>query len=54
MANIEAGARQFFGPKELAKADSIYLSNICQLVGELGRRDKTNKLSLFCDLFNVR
>lgn len=54
MQNIEAAAGEFFNAKELAKADKIYLANITPFLGELGSRTKTNKLSLFGELFNVR
>lgn len=54
MLNIEAAARQFFGPKELAKADAAYLGNIVQVIGELADRNKKNKLSLINDLLDIR
>lgn len=54
MQNIEAAAGEFFNARELAKADKIYLSNIASVLGELGSRTKTNTLSLFDELFNIR
>lgn len=54
MQNIEAASRQYFNAKELAKADTIYAANIGQNVAEFNSRVKTNKLSLFNELFNVR
>ena len=54
MQNIEAAAGQFFGVKELAKADAIYAKELIPMMAELGSRTKTNKLSLFFELFNVK
>lgn len=54
MQNIEAAAGQFFGPKELAKADAAYAKALCPMMAELGSRTKTNKLSLFFELFDVK
>ncbi len=54
MQNIEAAAGQFFGPKELAKADWEYKNHILPMMAELGSRTKTNKLSLFFELFDVK
>lgn len=54
MQNIEAAAGQFFGPKELAKADAAYASNLAPMMAELTSRTKTNKLSLFYELLDVR
>lgn len=54
MQNIEASARQYFNAKELAKADRIYVSNIGQNIAEFNSRIKTNKLSLFNELFDIR
>lgn len=53
MQNIEAAAGQFFGPKELANADAAYAAALGPMMAELGSRVKTNKLSLFFELFNV-
>lgn len=54
MQNIEAAAGQFFGPKELAKADAAYAKALGPMTAELGSRTKTNKLSLFFELFDVK
>lgn len=54
MQNIEAAAGQFFGPKELAKADATYAKALGPMMAELGSRTKTNKLSLFFELFDVK
>lgn len=54
MQNIEAAAGQFFTPKELAKADLEYGKNLTPMLAELGSRTKTNKLSLFFELFDVK
>lgn len=54
MQNIEAAAGQFFGPKELAKADAAYVKALGPMMAELGSRTKTNKLSLFFELFDVK
>ena len=43
MQNIEAVAGQFFGPKELAKADAAYVKALGPMMAELGSRTKTNK-----------
>jgi len=54
MQNIEAAANEFFGVKELAKADAEYASLIPEFVGELANREKQSKLALFDELFDVR
>lgn len=54
MQNIEAAAGQFFSPKELAKADTAYAVALGPMMAELGSRVKTNKLSLFFELFNIK
>ena len=54
MQNIEVAAGQFFGPKELAKADAAYAKALGPMMAELGSRTKTNKLSLFFELFDVK
>lgn len=54
MQNIEAAAGQFFGPRELAKADAAYAKLLTPMMAELGSRTKTNKLSLFFELFDVK
>ena len=54
MQNIEAAAGQFFSPKELAKADIAYTAALGPMMTELNSRTKTNKLSLFFELFDVK
>lgn len=54
MQHIEAAAGEFFNFKELAKADAAYASNLGAMMAELGSRTKTNKLSLFFELFDVK
>ena len=54
MQNIEAAAGQFFSPRELAKADATYTKEVLPMLAEIGNRTKTNKLSLFFELFNVK
>lgn len=54
MQNIEAAAGEFFNAKELAKADSIYVKLIPGNIAEFNSRTKTNRLSLFNELFNIR
>ena len=54
MQNIEASAKEFFGPKELAKADKLYAEMMPAFIRELPERYKDNKLSLFDTLFNVK
>lgn len=54
MQNIEAAAGEYFGPAELAKADTIFASLIVPYTKELGSRTKSNKLSLFDELFDIR
>lgn len=54
ITNIEAAAGQFFSPKELLKADGAYFKEIAHVASEYNKRSKTNKVSLFFDLFNVK
>lgn len=54
MQRIEAAAGQFFNFKELRKADSIYRNELLPMMSELGSRNKTNKLDLFYELFDVK
>lgn len=54
MQNIEAAAGQFFGAKELFKADKIYASALPEFVSQLGARVNQSDLALFCELFNVK
>ncbi len=55
MQNIEAAAREFFGPKELAKADGEYWFKLMPgFMAELTDRKKQSELALFDELFDVR
>ena len=54
MQNIEAAAGEFFGAKELAKADAEYAKMIPEFIAELASREKQSKLALFDELFDVR
>jgi len=54
MANIEAAAGQYFTASTLWDADCIYKNNLLPMLTELGSRNKTNFLSLFCEKFNVQ
>lgn len=54
MQNIEAASHQFFTPKQLASADAAYASCMTSFLPEIGARVKTNKLSLFDDLFDIK
>lgn len=54
MQNIEAAAGEFFGAKELAKADAEYMKMMPTFMAELTDRRKQNKLSLFDELFDVK
>lgn len=51
---IEGAAKQFFRPKDIFVADKTYSKHMPALLGELGSRVKTNKLSLWGELFNVQ
>ena len=54
MQNIEAAAKEFFGPKELAKADVAYGKLMPSFIAELADRSKQSELALFDELFDVR
>ena len=54
MTNIDAVSGEFFDVKELAYADKEYARLLPSFVKELNARYKTGKLSLFCELFNVK
>lgn len=54
MQNIEAAAGEFFGAKELAKADAEYAAMLPEFMAELANREKQSKLALFDELFDVR
>ena len=53
MMNIEAVAQEYFKAKDLLEADKIYTSELSGVVGDIGARQKTSKLSLFMEMFNV-
>lgn len=54
MQNIEAASKEFFKGEELLKADAIYTKEIGPYLAEIGSRNKTNKLALFMELFNIK
>lgn len=54
MTNIEAAAGQFINAPTLFKADGVFLGSLFSRIGELGKRNKTNKLSLVSEMFNFR
>lgn len=54
MQNIEAYSGQYFKASELFKADKVYSSNISSYLAELESRNKTSKLALFEELFDIR
>lgn len=54
MQNIEAAANEFFSPSELLKADLEYAKAMKEFSLEIGSRNKTSKLALFDELFNIK
>lgn len=54
MTNIEVSAGQFFNKGTLLSADKTYSKELLSMVSEIGKRNKTNKLDLFGELFNVK
>ena len=54
MQNIEAASKEFFSSEELVKADAIYTKEIGPYLAEIAKRNKTNKLALFMELFNIK
>lgn len=54
MGAIEAVANEYFSPSDLLKADGIYAANMPECMSNMPKRVKTDKLSLFMELFNVR
>lgn len=54
MQNIEAAAREFYTEKDLFKADREYTKFLKDLLADLPNRVKTNRLSLFGELFNIK
>lgn len=53
MMRIESFAGEFFNEKDTIYADKEYGANLPSYVAEIGKRVKTNKLSLFDELFDV-
>lgn len=54
MQNIEAAAGEFFNARELARADAAYLAALKDFMAEIGARDKTSKLALIDEYFNIK
>lgn len=54
MINIEANTGQFFKRKELLEADAEYFKLLKDFIPELYARDKSSKLALFDEMFDVR
>lgn len=54
MQNIEATANEFFSASELLSADKTYIAEMKDFGLELGKRNKTSKLALFDELFNIK
>lgn len=54
MTNIEAVAGEFFTARTLLRADKEIMKLTPKFVAEIGQRVKTNKLSLFFELFDVK
>lgn len=53
LSNIEALSEQYFGKKDMAKADLEYGKMLPEYLGELGNRIKVSKMALFAEKFNV-
>ena len=53
MMRIESIAGQWFKMKDVFKADKIFWSQMLKYAGEIGIDNKTSKLALFDELFNV-
>lgn len=53
MMRIESIAGEFFSEKDTIIADRIYATSLPSYLGEVGKRAKTNKLSLWDEKFNV-
>lgn len=54
MQNIEAASCEYFTPKELAKADAMYMALMKDYMGEVGARHKKSKLALIDEYFNIK
>ena len=53
MATYEALSKQYFDAKDLAWADYTYGKNTMAMLGNLGKRIKDDKLSLFNEMFDI-
>lgn len=53
MIRQEAMTNEYFSNKDLLIADKIYTSELGSLVGEIGTRQKTSKLSLYVEYMNI-
>lgn len=53
MMRIESVAGQWFKFKDVAKADGIFWAQMKDYVGDIGQLNKTSKLALFDEMFNV-
>lgn len=54
MTNIEAASGEYFNPKELLQADKIYAQCMADYMKEFGARNKTSKIALFDELFDIK
>lgn len=53
MVRQEAITGEYFTNKDLLYADGIYRKNILGLLGEIGKRETTNKLQMYVEYMNV-
>jgi hypothetical protein len=53
MVRQEAITGEYFTNKDLLYGDSIYRKNIIGLLGEIGKRQTTNKLQMYVEFMNV-
>ena len=53
MMRIEGFCKQFVTNKEINRADKLYRRELMQFIKEFGSNIKTNKISLFDELFDV-
>ena len=54
MMRIESFAGEYYNEKDTIYADKEYAKALPEYIAEIGKRIKTNKLSLFDELFNVQ
>jgi len=52
-ASMVKGGKAYFDAKSLYSADKYYRKNILKVIGEFGEINKTNKLGLFLEKFDV-